>query len=65
MAALVDEAITSGHFIKCNRFEDILPSIYRLYQKEVRFNDEFLRAQERMTFRFDGKAGNRAADVIL
>lgn len=65
MAALVEEAITSGHFIKCNRFEDILPSIYRLYQKEVRFNDEFLRAQERMTFRFDGKAGERATNAIL
>ena len=37
---LVDEAIDSGYFTICKKFEEIIPRIIELNKKEVNFNQK-------------------------
>ncbi len=63
--SLVDEAIDSEYFMICNNFEKIVPTILKLNQKEVKFNQKIINAREKMSFKFDGKSGDRAASAII
>lgn len=61
---LVDEAIRSKYFMHCKEFNQLVSMINQLYKKEVEFSDELIQARERMSYKFDGKAGERALMAI-
>lgn len=63
--ALVDEALKSGFFLSCASFENIGASIVELNNKEIKFDSELIKAREKLAFKFDGKAGERASDAII
>jgi hypothetical protein len=62
---LVDEAIRSGYFIHCKKFEELLPKINELYKKEVNLSEEIIQARDKMSYKFDGKSGERAINAII
>lgn len=62
---LVDEAIRSGYFMHCKNFKELVPMINQLHEQEIKFSDEFIKARERMAYKFDGKSGERAWNAIL
>jgi len=63
--ALVNEAISSEFFIVCKKFDEIKKSIFLLYKKNIKINNELIKAREDVSYKFDGKAGERAADMII
>ena len=63
--ALVNEAISNEFFVVCDKFEDIKKSIFSLCEKNIEINNEVIKAREDMSYKFDGKAGKRAADAII
>jgi len=63
--ALVEEARMSGYFVVCTRFEDLVKHVHELNNKEVKFSPELIKAREKIAYKFDGKAGERATDAIL
>lgn len=63
--ALVNEAISSGFFLSCKKFDKIKKSVLSLYEKDVVVNNELITSRENMSYKFDGKAGERAADAII
>jgi hypothetical protein len=62
---LVQEGISSGHIVKCKSFKELIPTIQSILQKKIEFTDEFIKAREKLFFKFDGKSGERAANAIL
>jgi len=63
--ALVKEAQKSGYFVECTRFEDLVKCVHELKNKEVKFSPELIKAREKIAYKFDGKAGERATNSIL
>lgn len=62
---LVNAAIRSGYFVVCHDFRDILPSLHQLLEKKVEINEEILKERENLSYKFDGKSGERAAQAII
>ncbi len=63
--ALVNEAISSKFFVICNRFEEIKKMIDLLYSENVVISQELIKAREDMSYKFDGKSGERVANAII
>jgi|TARA_B110000438_G_C15783698_1_gene637431 UDP-N-acetylglucosamine:LPS N-acetylglucosamine transferase len=63
--ALVNEGISSGFIIECKKFEEIQKCILDLLSTEIVFNEELLKAREKLAYKFDGNAGERAATAII
>ena len=63
--ALVDEAISSRFFVVCKKFEEIKKSITSIYTKDIIISQELIKMREEMSYKFDGKSGERAANAII
>lgn len=62
---MVNAAINSGYFRICENLKDIIPTIHKLLNEEIEINNEILLERENLSYKFDGKAGERAAIAIL
>ena len=62
---MVNAAINSGYFRIYENLKDIIPTIHKLLNEEIEINNEILLERENLSYKFDGKAGERAAIAIL
>jgi hypothetical protein len=62
---MVNAAINSGYFRICENLKDVIPTIHELLNKKVEINNEILSERENLSYKFDGKAGERATSAIL
>lgn len=62
---IVKTAIKSGYFTMCTNFKDIIPTIQNLLNKEIKINEEMKAERENLSYKFDGKAAERATTAIL
>ncbi len=62
---IVNAAINSGYFRICGNLKDIIPTIHELLNKKIEINNEILSERENISYKFDGRAGERAVQSIL
>ena len=61
----LQEGIDSGHIRKCKHLNELVPMILQFTKEEIQHSEEFCKSRDSILFKFDGKAGQRVADVIL
>ena len=63
--ALVNEAISNGYFVDCKKLKDLKKSIFSLWDRKIEINNELINARKNMSYKFDGKSGERVANAII
>lgn len=61
----VNSAIKSGFIQKCHSFDKLIPIIFELTKKNVKFNQEQEEEIQRILYKFDGKSSERVVNAIL
>ena len=62
---IVKAAMKSGYFVTCENLENIVPIIHDLLKKEIKINEEIKIEREKLSYKFDGKAAERATTAIF